>query len=126
MWLSLFGDLEFFAFCGARAQASDYVCTERLGLHPSNFDDTGRAIGRNQTMNAEKSQTDTARTMVKQTKLSTKRLHDPILEELWAVKAQINAEGGYDLQTILTRAKMFADPFFDATGHLHLPAKTIV
>jgi hypothetical protein len=77
-------------------------------------------------MNTEKSQTDTARPMATQTKQLTKRLHDPILEELWAVKAQINAEGGYDLQTILTRAKVFADPFFDASGHLHLPAKTIV
>jgi len=47
---------------------------------------------------------------------SPKRLHDPLLEELWAIKAQINEEGGYDLATILARAKAFADPYFDASG----------
>jgi hypothetical protein len=34
-----------------------------------------------------------------------KRRHDPILEELWAVKAQLNAAANYDVKRLLEDAR---------------------
>jgi hypothetical protein len=33
--------------------------------------------------------------------------NDPILQELWAVKAQINADAGYTVEGILANLKVF-------------------
>jgi hypothetical protein len=35
---------------------------------------------------------------------ATRRRHDPVLAELWAIKAQINAEAGYDVKQLLANA----------------------
>jgi len=36
--------------------------------------------------------------------LETPRRNDPILSELWAVKARLNAEAGYDVRRLLADA----------------------
>ncbi|MBK6999120.1 MAG: hypothetical protein IPH35_03805 [Rhodoferax sp.] len=33
--------------------------------------------------------------------------HDPILQELWAVKAALNAEAGYSIDKLIERANSF-------------------
>ena len=42
--------------------------------------------------------------------------HDPILAELWAVKAQINAEANYDVKRLLDDAAATAARMTDPMG----------
>jgi hypothetical protein len=51
--------------------------------------------------------------------LARKR-HDPILEELWAVKAQINAEANYDVRRLVELARIAAAPYIGADGRVML------
>ncbi len=53
-----------------------------------------------------------------------RRRHDPILEELWAIKAQINAEANYDLDRLAELARKAAAPYIDSTGRVRLPDTT--
>ena len=46
--------------------------------------------------------------------------HDPILAELWAVKAQINAEANYDVKCLLDDAAATAARMTDPNGRLRL------
>ena len=48
--------------------------------------------------------------------------HDPILEELWAVKAQLNAQANYDVKRLLAEAAATAARMTDANGQLRLDA----
>ena len=48
--------------------------------------------------------------------------HDPILEELWAVKAQLNAQANYDVKRLLAEAAATAARLTDANGQLRLDA----
>ena len=53
-----------------------------------------------------------------------RRRHDPILEELWAVKAQINAEANYDIDRLVEMARIAAAPYIDENGRVRVPAPT--
>ena len=53
-----------------------------------------------------------------------RRRHDPILEELWAVKAQINAEANYDIDRLIEMARIAAAPYIDENGRVRVPAPT--
>lgn len=46
--------------------------------------------------------------------------HDPILEELWAVKAQLNAQANYDVKRLLADAAATAARMTDSNGQLRL------
>jgi hypothetical protein len=48
--------------------------------------------------------------------------HDPILAELWAVKAQLNAQANYDVKRLLADAAATAARMTDANGQLRLDA----
>ena len=52
------------------------------------------------------------------------RRHDPILEELWTIKAQINAEANYDIDRLIDMAKKAAAPYIDEHGRVRLPPAT--
>ncbi len=46
--------------------------------------------------------------------------HDPILEELWAVKARLNAQANYDVKRLLADAAATAASLTDANGQLRV------
>ncbi len=50
-----------------------------------------------------------------------RRRNDPILEELWAVKAKINAEANYDLSRLIEMAQKAAAPFIGPDGRVRVP-----
>jgi hypothetical protein len=50
--------------------------------------------------------------------------HDPILEELWFIKAQINAEANYDIGRLIEMAQTAAAPYIDENGRVRIPNKT--
>ncbi len=54
--------------------------------------------------------------------LARKR-HDPILEELWAIKAQINAEANYDIGRLMEMAQKAAAPYISEDGRVRILAK---
>ena len=51
--------------------------------------------------------------------------HDPILEELWAIKAQINAEANYDIGRLIEMAQKAAAPYIDENGRVRVPAQSL-
>jgi hypothetical protein len=44
--------------------------------------------------------------------------NDPILAELWAVKAKLNAEAGYDVKRLLSKARETATRLLGASPSL--------
>lgn len=50
-----------------------------------------------------------------------RRRNDPILEELWAIKAQINAEANYDIDRLVEMARIAAAPYIDENGRVRVP-----
>jgi len=48
--------------------------------------------------------------------------HDPMLAELWAVKAQLNAQANYDVKRLLAEAAATAARMTDVNGHLRFDA----
>ncbi len=46
--------------------------------------------------------------------------HDPILEELWAVKARLNVQANYDVRRLLADAAATAAALIDANGQLRV------
>jgi hypothetical protein len=54
-----------------------------------------------------------------------KRAPDPILAELWEIKRQINAEGGYDIEVLTRMAREAAERILLPGGLRHLPADNV-
>ncbi len=52
-----------------------------------------------------------------------RRRQDPILEELWAIKAQINAEANYDIGRLIEMAQKAAAPYIGEDGRVRILAK---
>jgi hypothetical protein len=50
------------------------------------------------------------------------RQQSHILEELWAVKAQLNADAGYDLDRLIEIVRKEAAPYFDKNDRVCIPA----
>jgi len=68
-------------------------------------------------------QTDVLANRLMQAGASSKHMrHDPILEELWAVRAQLNAQANYDVKRLLADAAATAARMTDANGQLRLDA----
>lgn len=55
----------------------------------------------------------------------TPRRQDPILEDLWAFKAQLNKESGYDVHRLYERIHREAAEFFDSEGRVIVPARLL-
>ncbi len=50
-----------------------------------------------------------------------RRRKDPILQELWAVKAQMNQEAGYDVRRLYAQVQQAAAVLFDSNGRVRSP-----
>jgi hypothetical protein len=50
-----------------------------------------------------------------------RRHKDPILQELWAVKAQMNLDAGYDVRRLYTQVQQAAAVLFDSNGRVRNP-----
>lgn len=55
----------------------------------------------------------------------TPRRQDPMLEDLWAFKAQLNKESGYDVHRLYERVHREAAEFFDSEGRVIVPARLL-
>jgi hypothetical protein len=53
------------------------------------------------------------------------RRQDPMLEDLWAFKAQLNKESGYDVHRLYERIQREAAEFFDREGRVIVPARLL-
>jgi hypothetical protein len=51
-----------------------------------------------------------------------RRRKDPILQELWAVKAQMNLDAGYDVRRLYAQVQQAAAVLFDNNGRVRNPA----
>lgn len=47
-----------------------------------------------------------------------RRRKDPILQELWAVKAQMNQDAGYDVRRLYAQVQQAAAVLFDRNGRV--------
>ncbi len=45
-----------------------------------------------------------------------------ILQELWDVKAKLNAEAGHNMERLIEIVRRDAAPYIDETGRVRLPA----
>lgn len=50
-----------------------------------------------------------------------RRRKDPILQELWAVKAQMNQDAGYDVRRLYAQVQQAAAVLFDSNGRVRSP-----
>jgi hypothetical protein len=46
------------------------------------------------------------------------RVHDPMLQELWDIKAALNKQANYDVSQVLANAAAFAAQFKGADGRV--------
>ena len=51
-----------------------------------------------------------------------RRRKDPILQELWAIKAQMNKDAGYDVRRLYEQVHQAAAGLFDSNGRVRNPA----
>lgn len=52
------------------------------------------------------------------------RQTSPILAELWAVKAKLNAEAAYDMDNLIAIVRRDAAPYIDGNGRVRAPTPT--
>jgi hypothetical protein len=58
---------------------------------------------------------------VQQAALAPRRA-DPILQELWGIKAQMNKDAGYDVRRLYAQVQQSAAALFDRNGRVCVPA----
>lgn len=51
------------------------------------------------------------------------RRTDPILQELWGIKAQMNKDADYDVRRLYAQVQQDAAALFDGNGRVCAPAK---